>query len=174
MAKRIGIILLAVLLAGLLLYYVPLPRTVEFHSPCVEVDRQGNILSNEGEILLKGTYYHYLFQPDTFSLTSLEIPGAEVVSSVEYNNGPPHIMNSPKGYDFIWFVHGVNVSCTAYRPRTTDIHYISFFTHPDFPYLIFDYNNHDELKYYITTNNGAPDPVSMLKEFCLYQENSEN
>lgn len=178
MNKRVTIVLIVFLLLALALYFVPWPRCIEFRSTCVEVDRQGNILSDEGEIIFEGTYYHYLFQRDTFQLTHLELPSVEVISTIEYSNGPPCVLDSPKGYDFIWTVCSFEAPNPSATSRKTETKFAAFFTHPDFSYLVFEYsdNNQESIpaRYFVTTGEDDPNPVDMLKEFCLYLEKQPN
>lgn len=171
MPKRIITVLIVLLILALAMYFVPCPRFIEFRSNCVVVDRQGNVLSDEGEIFLKGIYYHYLFQEDTFQLTDLELPTVDVIKPLDDRCA---IHDAPRGYDFIWIPCGFLYTDPNGKPDDVDLEFANIFTHPDFPYLIFQYGDMNTGKYFVSTNTNAPTPVEMLKEFCLYQENLPN
>lgn len=71
------LILIGILLLALALYFIPWPERMELQMNGAKVDTQGNVIT-EGEIVVEGWRYHYLFQSDKFRLTKIELPGVKI------------------------------------------------------------------------------------------------
>lgn len=76
------LVIIALIILALALYFVPWPERMELSMDGAKVDKQGNVIT-EGEIVVEGWQYHYLFQSDKFRLTKIELPGVEVKSIIE-------------------------------------------------------------------------------------------
>ena len=118
--------LIGVLLLGLALYYIPWPERVEFHSTGAELDRTGNIIA-EGDYVVEGWRYHYLFKSDEFRLTHLQLPNVEL--------GEPD--------DFSWtispFWTGTTVESThsvLWNSELLDIEHIDIWTTSSYDFFV--------------------------------------
>lgn len=166
-AKFITVMLVAFLIIGLSLYCIPWPTEIAVRSTCVEVDRKGNILSDEGKIVLEGTYYNYLFQQDRFELTHLELPNVEVARIMTFNDGGPvPIMEIQNNNSFLYIPCGYYERKDVGTPLHDSTHFGSIHTNLDFQYLLFVDNN-EEIHYYVTTAADDPSPAEILEEFGL-------
>lgn len=166
-AKFITVMLVAFLIIGLSLYFIPWPTEIAVRSTCVEVDRKGNILSAEGEIVLEGTYCNYLFQHDRFELTHLELPNVEVAGIMTFNDGGPvRIIEMQGEYNHLFIPCGFYERKDDGTPLHDSAHFSYIFTDPNFQYLLF-MDNSEEIHYYVTTAIDDPSPAEILEEFGL-------
>lgn len=75
-----GIVILCALglvLILLLLYFVPWPTHVQLALPGAELAEDGTVIA-EGEMVIEGWIYHYLFKSDEFHVGTLRIPNREI------------------------------------------------------------------------------------------------
>ncbi len=154
------IVLVGVMLLGLAVHHIPIPRQIDVLLPGAEVTKEGTVIK-DGVISLEGIYYDYLFQDDRFNATNLELPNIEVDSMIEFSNGHPHVINGPMEADFIWTTLGF------YTPNSIDSNFANVFTHSDFNYMLLIITGQSEPRYYIASGPNDPSYLEILQEFYI-------
>lgn len=163
MLKRILCIILVAIILGIALYFIPWRTEIRIHTTGAEVDSQGNILT-EGEFVLEGWHCNYLFQQDTFEITSLELPN---IGQPNFQIRGQQIMitdgkNIPSGTVFY------SIYAFFYDPDTNGAESAKICFPLDFQYALFRLgDNSPGSRIFVTTGSDDPSPVEMLKEFYL-------
>ena len=164
--KWIILIVSALLILALILYFVPLPKPISVQLPGTEVDKKGNVIA-QGEIVLEGIYFDYLFQKDRFRLGHLELPNLEGITVAQFSNGYPTIMDPPSDTDnFIWIPSIVALPIPGKPDGYTQSHFAYIFTRPDFNHFVVRIPLEGATsRYFIGTNEPSPDYGQILEEF---------
>jgi len=79
------LVVIGILLLALALYLIPWPERVSFRTTGAEIDRYGNV-KGEGEYVVEGWRYHFLFKRDEFRLTHLQLPNIELGEPDDYSS----------------------------------------------------------------------------------------
>ena len=155
-----GIVILVVIgifLLALALHLIPWPERMELHMNGAKVDKQGNVIT-EGEIVVEGWRYHYLFQSDKFRLTKIELPGVDV-----------NWIGEPQG-DTGFYYYPVNlIKAGAYiSMEGTDPGFIDIITTENYSFLAI-YQHHKGYVF-IGTAEGTPDYALILDRCYLLED----
>lgn len=165
--RWINLIVSALLILALILYFVPLPKPISVQLPGAEVDKDGNIIAL-GEIVLEGIYFSYLFQKDRFRLEHLELPNVESITPVPFSNGDPTIMDGPlETDDFIWTNVAIHIPDRGESDMLEMVHFTTIFTRPDFKHFLLSISQGDSSMYYIGTEEPSPVYRQILEGFYI-------
>ena len=162
--KWIILIVSALLILALILYFVPLPKQISVQLPGAEVDKDGNVIA-QGEITLEGIYYHYLFQQPRFQLTHLELPNVKDITTIVFENGAAQVHTVPDGTNTIWAMVALEIPSQGESNLLESTHFAGLFSRPDFSHFLLDIHQGNTHMYYIGTEEAAPDYEQILEEF---------
>ena len=164
--RNILIVSIIIVLLVLALYYIPCTEYIEIRSTCTEVDREGMTLS-EGEFVLEGIYYKYLFQQDMFKLTELRLPNIEILGSVEFDSGTPEIMFGPTGTDFIWIPCGLTIPRNNGKLDEIEHVFGTISTYSDFQQMVIRIGDTNTSRFFVFLGQSNSTPGELLNEFGI-------